>query len=67
VDNKTRGTTLCLDLVHAAALNRGRVLPWLLDFKEECPALLDAQEVGHASKLVRAAVNLHDPPAALFG
>jgi hypothetical protein len=67
VDNKTRSTTLCLDLVHAAALNRGRVLPRLLDFEEQSPALLDAQEVGHASKLVRAAVDLHDPPATLFG
>jgi hypothetical protein len=46
VDNKTRSTTLCLDLVHAAALNRGRVLPRLLDFEEQSPALLDAQEVG---------------------
>lgn len=67
MDNETSSTTLSFDFIHAAALNRGRVLSRLLDFKEQSPALLDAQEVGHASKLIRAAVNLHDPPAALFG
>lgn len=67
MDNETGSTPLGLDLVHATPLDRGRVLPRLLDFEEHCPALLDAQEVGHAGQLIRAAVDLHGPPAALFG
>jgi hypothetical protein len=65
-DNVTEGTALCFDLVHAAALNLGRLLAGLFHFQKYGAALLEAQQVGYASQLIRPAVNLHDPPAALF-
>jgi len=58
---------LRLDLVHAASLYLGRLLARLLDLQKHGPPVPQAEEVGDASQLVRPAVNLHHPPAALFG
>jgi hypothetical protein len=63
----TQGTTLRFDFVHAAALNLGRLPSRLFHFEEHGNALPDAEQVGHARKLVRASVDLHDPPSFLFG
>ena len=60
-------SALRLDLVHAASLERRRLLARLLDFEEHCPAVTQAQQVRHASKLMRPAVDRHDPPAGFFG
>jgi hypothetical protein len=59
-------TALRLDLVHASGLDFGGLLSRLLHFQKHSPPILEAEQVGHASQLVRPAVNLHDPPAALF-
>jgi hypothetical protein len=60
-------TALRLDLVHATGLNRGGLLAGLLHFQKHRPPVLEAEQVWYASQLVRAAMNLHDPPAALLG
>jgi hypothetical protein len=62
-----RHAALRFNLVHAASLERRRLLAGLLDFEKHCPALLQAQQVRNASKLMRPAVNLHDPPSGFFG
>jgi hypothetical protein len=62
----TQGTTLRFNFVHATALNLGRLLPRLLHLEEHGNALPNAEQVGHARKLVGTAVDLHDPPAILF-
>jgi hypothetical protein len=63
----TDRTALRLDLVHAAGLNRGGFLAGLLHLQKHRPPILEAEQVRDASQLVRAAMNLHDPPAALLG
>jgi hypothetical protein len=63
----THGSSLCLNLVHPLALNLGGLFPRLLHLKEHRTPVLQAQQVWHARQLVRPAVNLHDPPALLFG
>jgi len=63
----THGSSLCLDLVHAPPLNLGGFLPWLLDLKEHRSPLLQTEQVGYASELIRPAVDFHNPPAVGFG
>jgi hypothetical protein len=58
---------LRLDLVHAPPLNLGRLFPRLLDLQEHGTPVLEAEQVGDARQLVRASVDLHDPPALLLG
>jgi hypothetical protein len=58
---------LGLDLVHATSLDFGRPLAWLLHFQKHRPPFLEAEQIWDASQLIRAAVDLHDPPAARFG
>jgi hypothetical protein len=58
---------LRLDLIHAAGLNLGGLLAGLLHFQKHRPPALQAKQVWDAGQLVRAAVDLHDPPALLFG
>jgi hypothetical protein len=66
-DDVTDRTALRLDLVHAAGLDRGGFLAGPLDFQKHGLPALEAEQVGDSRQLVRAAVNLHDPPALLFG
>jgi hypothetical protein len=58
---------LRLDLIHAAGLNLGGLLAGLLHFQKHRPTSLQAKQVRDAGQLVRAAVDLHDPPATGFG
>jgi hypothetical protein len=58
---------LRFDLVHASSLQRRGPLARLLDFEKHRPAPPQAEQVRHASQLMRPAVDLHDPPAGLFG
>jgi len=58
---------LRLDLVHAAGLNLSGFFAGLLHFQKHRPTSLQAKQVRDAGQLVRAAVDLHDPPALLFG
>jgi len=58
---------LRLDLVHSTSLDRRGLLARLLDLKEYGTPLLYAEQVWNASQLVRATVDLHDPPSLLLG
>jgi len=63
----TRCAAFGFQFVHPAALNFGRLLSRLLDLQPDGVALAQAQKVGEARKLVRAAVNLDGLPAQRFG
>jgi hypothetical protein len=63
----TGRAALRLDLVHAAGLNLGGFLAGLLHFQKHRLPILEAEQVGYAGQLIRATVDLHDPPALLFG
>jgi len=57
---------LRLDLIHAAGLNLGGFFAGLLHFQKHRPPALQAKQIGDAGQLIRAAMNLHHPVAALF-
>jgi hypothetical protein len=63
----TERSALRLYFVHAVRLNRGGFFAGLLDLQEHSTATSNAEQVRDSSELIRPAVNLHHPPAELFG
>jgi hypothetical protein len=56
-----------LDLSHPQFLELRRLLAGLLHLEEDGAAAVEAEQVGDTRELVRPAVELHAPPAELFG